>query len=145
MRKNSRKVIPLVIILLLATAIAVNAIPDGVKVLVTGKSIVADGDGLKNDIEVTGKIFVSTTETEVKVKVNVEITGPDGTGSQKMILYGSGDGSQDIVIEYGTIFVDFATTKGMYYITVTAECDGIEDTGSHQFDPPGGGAGPPRT
>ena len=145
MRKNSLKIIPLVIILLLATAIAVNAHPEGIKVLVTGKSIVADEDGLKNDIEVAGKVFVSTTETEVKVKLDIEITGPDGTGSQKMILYGSGDGSHDIVIEYGTIFADFATIKGMYEITVTAECDGMEDTGSHQFDPPGGGAGPPRT
>jgi len=145
MRKNILKIIPLVMILLITTAITVNAHPDGLKVLVTGKASDIDGERIRNDIVVFGKVYVSTTETEVKVKLDIVVSGPDGTDSQKMTLYGSGDGSQDIVVEYETIFFDFATTKGMYTITVTAECDGMVDTGSHQFDPPGGGAGPPRT
>ncbi|MCW3989032.1 MAG: hypothetical protein NWE88_03025 [Candidatus Bathyarchaeota archaeon] len=143
MRKNTLKIIPIVILLLLATAITVNAIPEGIQVLVLGKAVVADGDYLKNDIVVSGKIFISTTETEVKVKVDIEVTGPDGSDSQKMTLYGSGDGSKDMVIYYGTTFHDIVTIKGMYEITVTATCEGMEDTGTHQFDPPGGGAGPP--
>ncbi|MBL7080855.1 hypothetical protein ISS39_11075 [Candidatus Bathyarchaeota archaeon] len=145
MRKNTLKIIPIVILLLLATAITVNAQTDGIHVLVLSKADAVDGDYLKNDIVVSGKIFISTTETEVKVKVDIEVTGPDGSDSQKMTLYGSGDGSKDIVIYYGTTFHDFVTIKGMYETTVTVNCEGIEDTGSHQFDPPGGGAGPPQT
>jgi len=145
LRKNTLKIIPIVILLLLATAITVNAETEGIHVLVLAKATVADGDYLKNDIVVSGKIFISTTETEVKVKVDIEVTGPDGSDSQKMTLYGSGDGSKDIVVYYATTFHDVVTSKGMYEVTVTANCDGIEDTGSHQFDPPGGGAGPPRT
>jgi hypothetical protein len=135
---------PIIILLLLATAITVSAHPEGIKVLVVAKASDADGDHLRNDIVVSGKIYISTTETEVKVKIDIEVTGPDGSDSQKMTLYGSGDGSKDIVIYYGTTFHDFVTVKGMYKITVTAKCEGMEDTVSHQFDPPGGGAGPPR-
>ncbi len=143
MRKNTQKIIPIVILLLLATAITVNAQSEGLHVLVRGHAYSADEDNLRNDVLVSGKIMVETTETEVKIKITVEITGPDGSDSQKMNLYGSGDGSQDIVVDYQTTFVDFATSKGMYEVTVTAEYGKIEATGSHQFDPPGGGAGPP--
>jgi len=145
LRKNTQKIIPIVILLLLATAVTVNAHPEGIKVLVVAKASAADGDNVRNDIVVAGKIYISTTETEVKVKVEIEVTGPDGSDSQKMTLYGSGEGSKDIVIYYGTTFQDFVTIKGMYEVTVTAECEGMEDTVSHKFDPPGGGAGPPQT
>ncbi len=144
MRKNSLKVMPIVILLLLASAIAVNARSEGINVVVRGRAISVDEDHLRNDIMVSGKIMVETTETEVKVKIYVEITGPDGGDSQKMTLYGSGDGSNYIIIDYQTIFADFITAKGMYRITVTVDYGKIEATGSHQFDPPGGGAGPPR-
>lgn len=145
MRKNTLKIIPIVILLLLATAITVNAHPEGIKALVVAKASDADGDSLRNDIVVSGKIYISTTETEVKVKVEIGVTGPDGSDSQKMTLYGTGDGSKDIVVYYGTTFHDFVTVKGMYEVTVTAKCEGMEDMVSHQFDPPGGGAGPPQT
>jgi len=144
MRKNSLKIMPIVILLLLASAIAVNAQSEGIHIVVRGRASSVDGDHLRNDVLVSGKVMVETTETFVKVKLNVEITGPDGGDSQKITLYGSGDGSHHIIIDYQTTFVDFVTSKGMYRITVTAYYGEIEATGSHQFDPPGGSAGPLR-
>jgi len=143
MRKNSLKVIPLVILLLL-TVVTASAHSEGLMVLVRGRAESLDGDYVRNDIVVSGYIHVDSTETDVKVKVVVELEGPDGSTSKKLTLYGTGDGVHHIIIDYEVAFIDFATTKGMYEITVTAEYDGIEDTGTHQFDPPGGGAGPPR-
>ncbi len=143
MRKNCLKVIPIVIFLLL-TAVTVSAHSEGVMVLVHGRAESLGGDHIRNDITVAGKIHIDTTETEVKVKIEVVVTGPDGSDTKKLTLYGTGDGSHDIIIDYEIAFNDAVTNKGMYEITVTAEWNGIEDTGTHQFDPPGGSAGPLR-
>ncbi|MCW4049119.1 MAG: hypothetical protein NWE89_05215 [Candidatus Bathyarchaeota archaeon] len=143
---NCRKVSLVVLVLLMSlTSITAYALDDGLKVNVHAKAIDADGDSVRNDIAVLGVMIVSGAEGTIKVDVIIELVGPEGPpGTQEFSLICEARSTRNTLLKYETVFSDFASVKGMYYVTVTATCGDITTLASFKFDPPGGSGGCPQ-
>lgn len=145
-KMNCRKVSLVVLVLLLSlTSITAYAWDDGLKVNVHAKAFDADGDSVRNDIAVSGVMIVSGAEGTINVDVIVELVDPEGkTGTQEFSLICDARITRNTLLKYETVFSDFASVKGMYYVTVTASSGDVTTSASFKFDPPGGGGGPPQ-
>ncbi len=100
---------------------------------------------MRNDIAVSGGLIVSGAEGTVKVEVIIELVDPEGTNEiQYLRLECDAKRTKNTLLKYEAMFKDFASIKGMYYVTVTAISGDVTTSASFKFDPPGGSNGPPR-
>jgi hypothetical protein len=124
--------------------VPIYALSDGLNINVHAKSVNADGDSVKNDIAVTGNILISSEEDSINVDLLIELMGPDGIqDAQELLLEYEVSENGNTRITYDVTFYNFASVKGMYYVTVTASSGNLTESVDFKWDPPGGGGGPP--
>lgn len=126
------------------TSIQINAFSDDFQINVHAKAVDADGDSTKNDIAISGNIIIAGMEGTINVDLQIEVVGPDGNRiTQPISLEGEARKNQNTKLTYETTIMDFATVKGMYYVSVTASSLDLTASADFKWDPPGGGGGPP--
>jgi len=144
MNRKNGIVLVFLLILMASAVVPVYAKSDDFNINVHAKAVDADGDNVKNDIAVTGNIVIAAMEDTIKVDLQIELVGPDGVQvTQYLSLECEASKNQNTKLTYETTFKDFATVKGMYYVTVTASSLDLTASAEFQWDPPGGGGGPP--
>jgi len=128
----------------MASVVPIYAISDDFNINVHAKAVNADGDAEKNDIAVTGNIIIAAVEDTVYVDLQIELVGPDGNQeTQYLSLECEASTNGNTLLKYESTFYDFATVKGMYYVTVSASSGDLTASADFKWDPPGGGGGPP--
>ncbi len=134
----------LLLVLMATVVVPIYAISDDFNMNVHAKAVNADGDPVKNDIAVTGNIIIASTEYTINVDLQIELVGPDGNQETQYISleYEASDNGNTL-ITYDATFYDFASVKGMYYVTVSANSGDMTASADFKWDPPGGGGGPP--
>ena len=143
---NRKTGISLVFLLVLMATVVVPiyATSDDFNMNVHAKAVNADGDSVKNDIAVTGNIIIASTEDTINVDLQIELVGPDGDKETQYLSLGyKASENGNTLITYEATFYDFATVKGMYYVTVSANSGDLTASADFKWDPPGGGGGPP--
>lgn len=144
LNRKSGALLAVFLLLMTSTSIQINALSDDFKVDVHAKVVEANDDSLRNDIAISGNIIISGMEGIINVDLQIDVVRPDGTRkTQHLILEGKAWKNRNTLLTYETTVMDFATMKGMYYVTVTASSADLTASASFKFDPPGGGGGPP--
>ena len=127
------------------TFVQVNAFSDDFQIDVHAKAVDADGDYVKNDIAISGGIIIAGMDGTISVDLQIEVVRPDGAQiTQYLSLECEAWDNLLTRITYETMVMDFATIKGMYYVTVTASSADLTASADFKWDPPGGGGGPPQ-
>jgi hypothetical protein len=144
MNRKNGIVLVFLLVLMASAVVPIYAKSDDLMINVHAKAMEIDGDSVRNDIAVSGNIIVSGMEETINVELTIDLEKPDGEKtSQTLILdYEVGENGNTI-LKYEAIVKDFATIKGMYYVTITARARGLTASADFKWDPPGGGGGPP--
>ena len=142
-RKNG--ILLVFILVLMATVVVpIYAISDDYNMNVHAKAVNADSGSVKNDIAVKGNIIIATEEDTINVNLQIVLIGPDEKHeTQKLSLEYEASEHGNTLLTYNATFYDFASVKGMYYVTVTASSGNLIESVDFKWDPPGGGGGPP--
>jgi hypothetical protein len=132
------------IVLMASAAVPIYASTDDFSINAHAKAVDADGDSVKNDIAVTGGIIIAAEGDTINIDLQIELEGPDGAQeTQYLSLECEAAKNRNTLLTYEATFNDFATIKGMYYVTVTASSGDLTASADFKWDPPGGGGGPP--
>lgn len=127
------------------TSIQINAFSDDFQIDVRAKAVDADGDSVKNDIAISGSIIIAGMEDTINVDLQIVVVGPDENRiTQQLSLECEAWDNLVTRITYETTVKDFANVKGMYYVSVAASSLDLTALADFQWDPPGGGGGPPQ-
>ena len=144
MNRKSGIILVFLLVLMASAVVPIYATSDDFNINVHAKAVDADGDSVKNDIAVTGNIIIAATEDIFIVDLRIDLEGPDGNQeTQYLSLECETAKNQNTLLKYESTFYDFATVKGMYYVTVTASSGDMSASTEFKWDPPGGGGGPP--
>lgn len=127
-----------------SVVVPIYAISDDFNMNVHAKAVNADGETVKNDIAVTGNIIIAAADDTINIDLQIELVGPDGyQETQYLSLEYDAAKNQNTLLTYEATFYDFASVKGMYYVTVSANSGDLTASADFKWDPPGGGGGPP--
>jgi len=143
MNRKSGVLLVFLLVLMASVVVPIYAISDDFNINVHAKAVNADGDAEKNDIAVTGNIIAAMEDAD-SVDLQIELVGPDGyQETQYVSLEWEASSNGNTLLTYEATFYDFATVKGMYYVTVTASLGDLTASADFKWDPPGGSGGPP--
>lgn len=144
MKRKSGILLVFLLVLTASVVVPIYAISDDFNMNVHAKAVNADGETVKNDIAVTGNIIIAAAGDTINVDLQIELVGPDGYQETRYLsLEYDAAKNQNTLLTYEATFYDFATVKGMYYVTVSANSGDLTASADFKWDPPGGGGGPP--
>lgn len=127
-----------------SVVVPIYAISDDFNMNVHAKAVNADGETVKNDIAITGNIIIAAADDTINIDLQIELVGPDGYQETRYLsLEYDAAKNQNTLLTYEATFYDFASVKGMYYVTVSANSGDLTASADFKWDPPGGGGGPP--
>ncbi len=145
MNRKSGILLVFLLSLMTITSIQINAFSDDFQIDVRAKAVDADGDSVKNDIAISGSIIIAGMEDTINVDLQIVVVGPDENRiTQQLSLECEAWDNLVTRITYETTVKDFANVKGMYYVSVAASSLDLTALADFQWDPPGGGGGPPQ-
>lgn len=144
MKRKSGILLVFLLVLMASVVVPIYAISDDFNMNVHAKAVNADGETVKNDIAVTGNIIIAAADDTINIDLQIELVGPDGyQETQYLSLEYDAAKNQNTLLTYEATFYDFASVKGMYYVTVSANSGDLTASADFKWDPPGGGGGPP--
>jgi len=145
MNRKSRVILVFLLVLMASASVPIYAFSDDFQIDVHAKAVEADGDSVKNDIAISGSVIIAGMEDTINVDLQIEVVGPDGDRvTQQLSLECEAWDNLITRITYETTILDFANEKGMYYVTVIGSSGDLTASADFQWDPPGGGGGPPQ-
>lgn len=145
MSKFTQIVSLLLAITLMATiGFAVDAESKQMKIVVRACTLRADGDSLKDDILVSGVVYLSGDYGVTEIDVHIVVTDPSGVphfDATKAVKRNE----KSPILHYATTLNDIADEPGWYEVKATAtHGEDLEAYDTFSLDPPGGGPGPPQ-
>lgn len=144
MKRKSGILLVFLLVLMASVVVPIYAISDDFNMNIHAKAVNADGETVKNDIAVTGNIIIAAADDTINIDLQIELVGPDGyQETQYLSLEYDAAKNQNTLLTYEATFYDFASVKGMYYVTVSANSGDLTASADFKWDPPGGGGGPP--